>query len=53
MFLTQLNNDILNYISTITNIHCHICYKKFDINEIFYKKQGKFYYCCKECYEFI
>ncbi len=53
MFLMQLCDDILKHISNITNIYCHVCYKKFDINKSFYKKQNKFYYCCKECYEFI
>jgi hypothetical protein len=52
MILSNLCDDILNYISTLINIKCHVCYKKFDYKNNFYKKQGKFYYCCKECYLF-
>ena len=52
-----LNNDIIylinKKISKYTNIKCHICNKSYKIEEDFYKKQNKFYYCSKQCYEFI
>ncbi len=46
---SELQNIILNY----TNIICHVCKKKYDFNILFYKKQSKFYYCSRICYEFM
>ncbi len=42
---------IVNYILYLSNIKCHGCLIK--CSHIPYKKQGKFYYCCEECYLFI
>ena len=53
MILSNLCDDILEYISTLINIKCHVCNKNFDYKNNFYKKQGRFYYCCEECYLFI
>ena len=50
MHLSKFNDDILEYIYSLIKIYCHTCYKKFDYKNNFYKKQGRFYYCCKECY---
>ena len=36
MILSNLCDDILNYISTLINIKCHVCYKKFDYKNNFY-----------------
>ena len=43
--------EIVDNILKLTNIKCKCCNLYFNIN--FYKKQSKFYYCSKECYEFI
>ena len=40
-----LNDDVINIINDFIKIKCHV-YKKR------YKKQKKFYYCSKICYEF-
>ena len=47
-----MDNEYNNYI----NIKCHSCLCKISINNLFNKKiikQNKFYYCSKECYDFI
>jgi hypothetical protein len=51
--LKELPNDILYIILANTNIMCHVCQKKYNFNILFYKKQSKFYYCSKLCYEFM
>lgn len=50
-YYTELPHDLIVYINNCTNIKCHICKKKFNIN--FFKKLSKNYYCSKICYEFI
>ena len=42
MFLSNLSDDILDYISTLINIECHVCYKKFDYKIIFIKNKVNF-----------
>ena len=46
-----LPNEIIDNILKLTYIKCKCCNLEFNIN--FYKKQSKFYYCSKECYELI
>lgn len=48
---TYLPNEIIDIILKLTKIKCHCCNKTFNIN--FYKKQSNFYYCSKNCYEYI
>ena len=48
-----LNDDIINIINDFIKIKCHVCKKCYKIEGNFYKKQKIFYYCSKECYEFI
>jgi len=48
-----LCEDILEIIYNQTKIKCHICHKKFKFTTSFYKKQGNFYFCSQECYNFI
>jgi hypothetical protein len=50
--INDLPSELQNIILTYTNIICHVCQKKYDFNILFYKKQSKFYYCSKICYEF-
>lgn len=51
--LKDLPNDILIIILANTNIICHVCQKKYNFNILFYKKQSKFYFCSRLCYEFV
>ena len=51
--IVMLNNDVLGLINNLTNIKCHVCKKKYKLQQDFYKKQSKFYYCSKICYHFI
>jgi hypothetical protein len=51
--IVVLNEDIIVYVNSLTNIKCHICNKKYKLQHDFYKKQSKFYYCSKNCYHFI
>lgn len=53
MIITEICDDILNFILKECNIKCHTCNLEYNFNNIFYKKQNKFYYCSKECYDFI
>lgn len=53
MQLYDLCDDILYHITNIIDCKCHICHNKICIKKLFYKKQGKFYFCSKICYEFI
>ena len=53
MIIKKLNDDVLNIILNDCKIICHVCNKHFNFKELFYKKQNKFYYCSRECYEFI
>lgn len=46
-----LPNEIIDNILKLTYIKCKCCSLEFNI--IFYKKQSKFYYCSKECYNFL
>jgi len=46
-----LPNEIIVYILKLTCIKCKCCNLQLNIN--FYKKQGNFYYCSKECYMYI
>ena len=48
----RLCEDLINYICFLSNIECHICKNNKNIYN-FYKKQNKFYYCSKSCYEFV
>ena len=50
--LDVLNEDVLNIILDNSNIQCNTCRIKFNFKKNFYKKQDKFYYCSKICYEF-
>ena len=47
-----LNDDVINIINDFIKIKCHVCKKRYKIERNFYKKQKKFYYCSKICYEF-
>lgn len=47
-----LNDDVINIINDFIKIKCHVCKKAYKIERNFYKKQKKFYYCSKICYEF-
>ena len=49
----NLPNEIWDYIFILSNINCHVCNQKINFNNNFYKKQGNFYYCSKQCYTFI
>ena len=53
MLIINLCDDVLDIIYNINNIKCHVCNLKYKFNKKFYKKQGKFYYCSKQCYNFI
>lgn len=54
MFILDiLNQDVLNIILLYSHIECHTCKTQFNFKKNFYKKQAKFYYCSKICYEFI
>lgn len=46
-----LPNEIIDNILKLTYIKCKCCSLEFNI--YFYKKQSKFYYCSKECYNFL
>ena len=48
-----LCDDALKIIYNQANIKCHVCHKKFSFTTLFYKKNGKFYFCSQECYNFI
>lgn len=48
-----LCDDVLEIIYNQVNIKCHVCHKKFSFTTLFYKKNGKFYFCSQECYYFI
>lgn len=48
-----LDDDVINIINDFIKIKCHVCKKRYKIERNFYKKQKKFYYCSRECYEFI
>ena len=49
--MSELPDEIILLILKKTNIKCHNCYSNYNIN--FYKKQNKYYYCSKMCYNFI
>lgn len=49
--MSELPDEIILLIFKKTNIKCHSCNCKYHIN--FYKKQNKYYYCSKSCYNFI
>ena len=51
--LKELPNELLIIILANTNIICHVCQKKYNFNNLFYKKQSKFYFCSRLCYEFM
>ena len=51
--LKDLPNELLVIILANTNICCHVCQKKYNFNNLFYKKQSKYYFCSRLCYEFI
>ena len=51
--ISNLPIDIQNIIASKTNILCHVCQKKYNFKRFFYKKQNKFYFCSKLCYDFI
>ena len=53
MKIYHLNNDVIQIILNIIKIECHICKLKYNFNKNFYIKKNKFYYCSKECYNFI
>lgn len=53
MILTNLSDDILNIILSQINIKCHTCNLKYTLKKSFYIKQHQFYYCSKQCYNFI
>lgn len=53
MHISKLNDDVLYIILKDCKIICHVCNKKYNFKRVFYKKQNKFYYCSRECYEFI
>lgn len=53
MDILNLDDDVINIILDNCKIKCHVCNKKFDFINLFYKKQNKFYYCSRECYEFV
>ena len=44
--------EIINIIMEYSNIHCHTCIKFLSIGEINIK-QGEWYYCSENCYNFI
>ena len=49
--LKDLPNELLVIILANTNICCHVC--QYNFNNLFYKKQSKYYFCSRLCYEFI
>jgi hypothetical protein len=51
--ISELPIELQDIILANTNIICHVCQKKYNFNNLFYKKQSKFYYCSKLCYEFM
>ena len=51
--LEVLPNELLDIILANICISCHVCKKKYNFNNLFYKKQSKFYFCSRLCYEFI
>ena len=53
MHISNLNDDVLYIILKDCKIICHVCNKKYNFKREFYKKQKNFYYCSRECYEFI
>lgn len=48
----QLGIYISMLIDDYIRIKCHTCHKKIKFMDLFII-QDKFYYCSKECYEFI
>ncbi len=53
MNIIKLDDDILYIILKKCKIVCHVCNKQFNFKKSFYKKQNKFYYCSRECYNFF
>ena len=54
--IDNLPKELKYEITSYLNLECHTCKVKFksliEISKI-YKKQSKFIYCSKECYEFF
>ena len=48
---TILPNEIIFHILDLSNINCHCCNKKFDFSFSIF--QSNFYFCSKDCYNFI
>ena len=46
--IKYIPDEIISYIFSFLDIKCHTCFRDININ--FWKKQGNFYYCCKNCY---
>jgi hypothetical protein len=51
--ISNLPIDIQNIIVNKANIICHVCQKKYKFKMFFYKKQNKFYFCSKSCYNLV
>lgn len=49
--MIELPDEIIDFILQKSNIKCHQCNLK--LNKNFWKKQGNFYFCSKNCYEKI
>lgn len=50
--MLQLGIYISMLIDDYIRLKCHTCNKKIKFTDFFIKHR-KFYYCSKECYEFI
>ena len=46
-----LCDDLIDCILNKLDIKCHTCKLKYNIN--FFNKNGPYYFCTKECYNFI
>lgn len=47
----MLPEVLVNKILFMANIHCHSCLREICYNLIKkFKKQGKYYYCDKQCF---
>lgn len=53
MIFKNLPDDILNIIINQINIKCHSCNLRYNLKKSLYIKQQQFYYCSKQCYNFV
>ena len=50
-YCTKIPPELIRYILEYTGNTCHTCNKQITLD--FYLKQSKYYYCSKDCYNFV